>query len=123
MTTTYDITLRGLKRNQVMDIVDALPKGISFHAHRNEEAEPESKLNGDGRTRRPPTTRLSMTGKTAAKGSIREQALVKFEKLEAKHGIGKVTRQMFRDELNKMDCDKSTLNSLITAGLLRHLED
>lgn len=124
---TYDITLRGLKRNQVMDIVDALPKGISFACVRNDEpATIKGKVKPGknvGIKRRTGDAALMLTGKDAAPGTIRDKALKAFMKLEKKHGPGGVTRKMMHGEINKMGADASTLNSLITAGLLKHVDE
>ena len=114
---TYDITLRGLKRNQVMDIVDALPKGIVFHCHRN-EPEPEAKPNGTKRAARDGDI-LSMTGKTPQKGSTRQKVITAFEKLEVKHGVGNVTRKMFRDWCKSKGQDSQIIYQLINDGYLK----
>jgi hypothetical protein len=95
---------------------------VSHFLHPDQEDIKVSKKNGSARKYMSPDTPLMITAKSPAKGTIREKALERFKKLEQKHGPGGVTRQMFRDELNKMDCDKSTMTSLIKGGFLRHVE-
>lgn len=64
---------------------------------------------------------LSMTGKQAMKGTNREKILVIFEKLEKKHGISQVDREMLKDACWKRDLDPYVLSQLINEGYLKVL--
>ena len=121
--TTYNLTMMGLTKAQAWALIASVPAGVSFKFETvgDEPAEPK-KPNGKA-TRRTGDAALMLTGREAKKGTIRDKALKQFMKLEQKHGPGGVTRTMFRAELNKLGADASTLNSLITAGLIKHVED
>ena len=67
-----------------------------------------------------PTDIMSLTGKGAQKGSNREKILETLEKLEVKHGIGKVTRKMLRDELKKKGYDDQIIYQLVKGGFLKY---
>jgi hypothetical protein len=73
--------------------------------------------------RMPGSTVLTMTGKSAQKGSTREKILLTFEKLEAKHDIGTVTRDMLRKETSKQGLDSTVIGQLIAGGFLRPLQE
>ena len=121
--TTYKVTLSGLKKAEVMPLLEEYGKHALFKLEKEGEPEPK-KLNGQHggpRKRRSQGAALMLTGKEAQPGSIRAKALERFKRLEQKHGPGGVTRTMFREDLNKMDCDKSTMSSLVSAGLIKHV--
>ena len=87
----------------------------------DEQEEPEAKANGKKKERAGPDSRLTLTGKSAQKGSNREAILTTFEKMEVKHGIGSVTRKMFRDECRKKEQDAQIIYQLIREGYLKTL--
>ncbi len=64
---------------------------------------------------------LSMTGKKATEGSMREQVLETMERLEKKNGIGSVTRAMLKEELIKKKQDTQILYQLVREGYLKKL--
>ena len=71
---------------------------------------------------------LTMTGKEPRPqhNSIGEKALKRFETLEAKHGIGSVTRDQFTESLGKLSiCTDpgSTVSQLISNGHLAGIAD
>jgi len=64
--------------------------------------------------RRPSDTQiLSLTEKTTTPGSKRSEVTAALEKLEKKHGIGKVTRKMLREQCNVQGIDHQVIYQLI----------
>jgi hypothetical protein len=124
----FRITIEGIADNQLGALVAHIgtkkyPVKVTHYLHPDQEDVKTKKKHGGSRPRRSPDMALVLTHKSPAKGTIREKALDRFKKLEQKVGPGGVTRKMFRAELDKMDCDKSTLNSLVTGGFIRHVEE
>jgi len=64
-------------------------------------------------------TPLSLTGKNATKGSMRESVLKTMERLEKKHGIGSVTRGMLKEKLVEKELDTQILYQLVREGYLK----
>lgn len=122
----FRITIEGIADSQLGPLVAHIgtkkyPVKVTHYLHPDQEdVKTTKKKTGK---RRSPDMALVLTHKSPAKGTIREKALDRFKKLEQKVGPGGVTRKMFRAELDKMDCDKSTLNSLVTGGFIRHVEE
>lgn len=79
------------------------------------------KKNGDARPHGRGESRLTMTGKTAQKGSKIEVAMDIFEKLEKRQGIGTVTVQDFRDQLVKKDLPKALAQRCTTEKFMTYL--
>ena len=120
MMMTYTITIRNLKPNQVFPLINMLPGPLTAELTADEAKEPEAKTNSK-KTRSSPDEKMSLTGKSATKGSNREKILVTFEKLEVKHGIGSVTRKMFREECARKGQDSQIIYQLIREGYLKVL--
>lgn len=121
MMTTYKITIRSLKPKQVFPLINMLPGPLTAEVTVDEAEEPKAKANGKKKSYAGPDDKMSLTGKSAQKGSNREKILVTFEKLEVKHGIGSVTRKMFRDECRKKEQDAQIIYQLIREGYLKTL--
>lgn len=121
MMTTYKITIRNLKPNQVFPLINMLPGQLTAELTADEPKESEAKPNGKKKSYAGPNDKLTLTGKHAQKGSNREKILVTFEKLEVKNGIGNVTRKMFRDECSKKGQDSQIIYQLIREGYLKTL--
>lgn len=66
-------------------------------------------------------TILSLTGKKATKGSMRERCLEAMELLEKEHGIGNVTRGRLKQDLVDKGLDKQVLYQLVREGYLKRL--
>jgi hypothetical protein len=64
---------------------------------------------------------LTMTGKNAQKGSKIETAMLLFEKLESRNGIGQVTVQAFREHLVKNDQPKGLAQRVVTEKFMTYL--
>jgi len=79
------------------------------------------KKNGDARAHGRGESRLTMTGKTAQKGSKIEVAMDIFEKLEKRQGIGTVTVQDFRDRLVKKELPKALAQRCTTEKFMTYL--
>ena len=112
----YKITIRNLKPGQVWPIINALPGNLTAEVAADgpvEIIEPtkSGRMKGE--------TYLSLTGKEATKGSMRAKVLVTMEKLEVKHGVGSVTRNMLKEQLVKKDLDTQILYQLIREGYLK----
>lgn len=118
MMTTYTITIRNLKPNQVFPLINMLPGPLTAELTADEVEEPEAKRK---KTYSSPGDKMSLTGKSAQKGSNREKILTTFEKLEVKHGIGSVTRKMFREECTKKGQDSQIIYQLVREGYLKTL--
>lgn len=121
MTQKYDITVMGLSKPQVMDLITTITSGTRFSCikQKQEEVVVQGKTNGKSYGR--PGDLMSLGGKSATKGSKREAVLVTLEKLEKKHGIGTVTRKMLRDECVRKNQDAQILYQLIREGYLKVL--
>ena len=74
------------------------------------------------RPRKNGDTLLTMTGKTPQKNSQLAKALTVFEKLEARVGIGTVTKNAFKAELVKKKLPKTLCQRCITEKVLGFLE-
>jgi hypothetical protein len=68
------------------------------------------------------TSRLTMTGKKAQSGSIIEQGMVLFEKLEKRKGIGTATVMDFRETLVNNKHPAAVSQRCITEGFLSYLD-
>ncbi len=79
------------------------------------------KNNGDARLHGRAESLLSMTGKKAQYKSKIEAAMILFEKLEKKRGIGTVTVQDFRDLLVKNELPKALAQRCTTEKFLSYL--
>ena len=88
---------------------------IKFNGAAAETPVTKSKKRGNGEQI------LSLTGKQAQRGTNREKILIIFEKLEKKHGIGQVDREMLKDACWKRDLDPYVLSQLINEGYLKTL--
>ncbi|MCK5644863.1 MAG: hypothetical protein KAJ19_28950 [Gammaproteobacteria bacterium] len=118
MMTTYTITIEDLKPKQLLKLIDSLPF-VAMHITKSKVEEP--KANGKKKPYSSPEDKMSLTGKSAQKGSNREAILVTFEKLELKHGIGTVTRKMFREECTRKGQDTQIIYQLVREGYLKIL--
>lgn len=118
---TYSIKISGLKKAEVLPLLEQFSKNTSFQLEKEEE--PEGKPNGKGRKKpyATPDDILSLTGKSATEGSARESILLTMEKLEKKNGIGTVSRKMLREECSKKGQDSQIIYQLIREGYLRTL--
>lgn len=61
---------------------------------------------------------MSLTERRPQKGSMRGKVVITLEKLEAKHGVGQVTRKMLRDRCTKLGVDTQILYQLLVDGYL-----
>ena len=59
---------------------------------------------------------MSLTQKRPKKASVREKVVVTLEKLEAKHGVGEVTRKMLRDRCIHLGIETQILYQLMREG-------
>jgi SOS response regulatory protein OraA/RecX len=111
------MTIEKLKPKQLLTLIDSLPF-VPIHVTKNGADEPEvSKKKG----RAGPESKMTLTGKSAQKGSNREAILTTFEKLEVKHGIGSVTRKMLREKCSEKGQDAQIIYQLIREGYLKTL--
>lgn len=117
--TTYTMTIEGLKPKQVLDLLDVMPF-VPIHVTKNKaDDEPKAKGKAKVKSYGKPDDVLSLTGKTATKGSAREKILTTLEKMEVKSGIGSVTRKMLRDECTKKGQDSQIIYQLIREGYMK----
>lgn len=116
---TYKLTLSGLSQKQVFAVIDSLPR---------EGTKPvvEAENDGPGRviteTKKykvgQPTDILKLTGKKATEGSMRASILKTLEKLEAKDGVGEVSREALRLAVIKAKLDSQIIYQLIRDGYI-----
>lgn len=118
MMTTYTITIEDLKPKQLLKLIDSLPF-VAMHITKSKAEEP--KANGKKKPYSSPGDKMSLTGKSAQKGSNREAILLTFEKLEVKHGIGSVTRKMLREKCASQGQDSQIIYQLVREGYLKTL--
>jgi len=115
----YTIIIKDLKGKQLLDLIDRLPKSTTIEvSNSGEESLITTAVN---RTSMNGATCLTMTGKSATQGSMRHQVLTAFEKLEKKHKIGNVSRDMLREYCNDKDLDSQIIYQLIRDGYLKAL--
>lgn len=114
----YSITIESLTQKQLLKVIDNLPDKVSIRVANTSAVDAPAatkpkRMNG--------TTPLMMTGKQAQAGSMREDAMTIFEKLEKRKsvGIGGVTRKMFRDALADNDIDPSLCYQLCHDSFLK----
>ncbi len=113
---TYSITAHDLPEKAVLQVIAALPKNTNISVALKETEftrpkKPKQKLNGD--------TPLIMTGKSAQKGSNREKMMEVFERMEAKLGVGAVTRVQFRRKIaDTKGLKPQVISQLINEGFL-----
>ena len=115
---TYTATLTNLKGKDVLDLIDTMPKHVEWDINLDksvEEETPRKAIRTNG------SAILTMTGKRPQAGSLRETVLTIFEKLEAKHGIGSVSRKMLREAVVKKDINVQNVAQLMKGGFLKVL--
>lgn len=121
MMTGYTITIHDVPRKKVLSVLESVPGSCKFQLDSDKGdqliAPPLKSI-----SRMAQDTTLTMTGKTAQKGSVREAILVTFEKLEKKHGIGNVTRRMLRQTTTADGIDSTVIGQLIAQGFLSPLK-
>jgi hypothetical protein len=116
---TYNATLTGLSGKDVLELIETLPARIRARFAPVEEAavlveKPKRKIINS-------ETRLTMTGKKATEGSMREQVLHTLEKLEANLGVGSVTRAELKEACDKKGLDSQIFYQLVKDGYIKGL--
>lgn len=82
------------------------------------EGAPEEEIEEELAARAMDRDIVSLTGKRPTKGSMREKVVIALEKLEVKHGVGEVTRQMLRTQCTKLGLDSQIIYQLSTDGYM-----
>jgi len=115
----FTVTIKNVHDKQLGPLVALIgTKRYSVRLTHHEE-ESESKAAPGKRVYVNDDTFISLTGKSATKGSMREQVLDTMERLEKKNGIGSVTRGMLKAELAEKELDTQILYQLIREGYLK----
>ena len=83
--------------------------------------DPQKKAKPNGSTRPRATSLLTMTGKIAQPSSKIAAAMIVFEKVEKKKGIGSVSVQDFREALIKKELSKALSQRCVTEKFLSYL--
>ena len=119
----FNVTIKNVPDSKLGELVAQIgTKKYSVRvAHVPHRDQTELKKLGSPAKRMDSNTILTMTGKSAAKGSQRASIMTAFEKLEKKHGIGKVSRVMLRREVARLKFDPTVVGQLIKDGYLRPL--
>ena len=121
---SFTLTIRNIPDKELGPILARLnlPKAASYdvahvadHVGLIEGPGPRSGPRANG------ATKLHMTGKQVKNSEVLNAALVMFEKLEAKEGIGTVSVDMFRADLVKRHQAKNMCTRLIHEGYLEYL--
>ncbi len=115
----YKITIEGLKPKQLLSVLDSLPSSVSIQVTNSEKYESgwvDPRKNGHSQ---PTDLMLSLTGKKAAKGSIREKVLQALERMEKKHGVGTVDRKALKKQCDKTGIDAQILYQLIRGDYIK----
>jgi hypothetical protein len=113
----FTVTIRNVHDRQLGELVAGIGTkkwsvSLTHHAENQEEKATKKKYVGD-------STFISLTGKKATKGSMRERVLETMEKLESRNGIGSVNRGMLKEELIKEKLDTQILYQLVREGYLK----
>ncbi len=121
MTQKYDITVIGLSKPQVLDLITTIASGTRFSCIKQKQEEVVVPGKTNGKSYGSAEDVMSLGGKSATKGSKREKILITLEKLEKKNGIGTVTRKMLREECARKDQDPQIIYQLIREGYMKVL--
>ncbi len=114
----FTVTIRNVHDRQLGELVARIgTKKWSVRLTHHGEEEPANKP--AKRKYVDDSTFITMTGKTATEGSMREKVLEAMEKLEKRKGIGSVTRGMLKEELVKKELDTQILYQLVREGYLK----
>ena len=109
-------TVSAARLDKLLEITfDLGLKDPKIEHHRSEQVE---KVSSADPVRAADDDIMSLTEKRPQKGSIREKVVVTLEKLEAKHGVGQVTRKMLRERCTKLDVDAQIIYQLMNDGYL-----
>ena len=124
---SFKITIPDVPDKELGPIISRLqlPRGVTYDVqYSNNGAAPPKKKKGSksGNPHSRATSRLTMTGKTAQEGSIIEQGMVLFEKLEKRKGIGTVTVMDFRETLVKNSHPAAVSQRCITEKFLSYAD-
>ena len=109
--TKLNAILKRLADQKVM--VENTDPELAFNQWGTVPKEKKTRKNGD--------SLLTMTGKTPQKNSQLAKALSVFEKLEARVGIGTVTKKAYKDELVKKKLPRTLANRCVTEKVLAYL--
>ena len=125
---SFIIKIIGVPDKELGPIISRLqlPRGVTYDAkYTSDYVAPtkgrKSKANGKNPHSRA-DSRLTMTGKEPQKGSIIEQGMVLFEKLEKRQGIGTVTVRDFRENLVRNQHPSAVSQRCVTEGFLSYLD-
>lgn len=114
----FTVTIRNVHDKQLGALIAQI--GTKRHTIRlTHHPEQEQSSKTVGRKQMSDDTFLSLTGKSAAKGSMRAKVLDAMERLEKKHGIGSVNRGMLKEEIVKKELDTQILYQLVRDGYLK----
>jgi hypothetical protein len=117
--TTYTMTIEGLSPKQLLTLLDVVPM-VPLHVSAKQPDPTGTPVETpNGSKRMTGDTVLVLTGKSATDGTVRATILEEHEKLEAKHGIGTVTRKQLRTHCGSMGIDSTVIGQLIKGGFLK----
>jgi len=124
---SFKLTIRNVPDKELGPIISRLqlPRGVTYDAkYVSDYAVPtKKKLQGNSKNLHSrAASLLTMTGKTAKKGSIIEQGMVLFEKLEKRQGIGTVTVRDFRETLVNNGHPSAVAQRSVTEKFLSYLD-
>ena len=118
----FTVTIKNVHDKSLGELISKIgTKKWSVRLTHNEDEETTKRAydRSAKRTHMTADTVISLTGKKAAKGSMREKCLEAMELLEKKHGIGSVTRGMLREDLGAKNLDTQVLYQLVREGYLK----
>lgn len=124
---SFKITIPDVPDKELGPIISRLqlPRGVTYDVkYTSNGMTPPKKTKGNkkGNPHSRATSRLTMTGKKAQAGSIIEQGMVLFEKLEKRKGIGTVTVMDFRETLVNNKHPSAVSQRCITEGFLSYAD-
>jgi len=122
----FKVTIEGIADKALGDLVAHIgtkkyPVRVTYYPHPDQdESMLKTKANGKGGgDRSKDSDIMSLTGKSASKGSVRDAVLKNLERLEKKHGIGTVTRKMLREDCAQRGTDSQIIYQLVKGGFMR----
>lgn len=127
---SFQIIINAIPDKELGPIISRLqlPRGVTYEAKYVHDAvllakkSKKSKANGAKNPHSRADSLLTMTGKTAMSGTIIEQGMDLFEKLEKRKGIGNVKVRDFREDLVKHKLLDTVAQRCITEKFLTYIE-
>lgn len=126
----YQVTLVFPTLDRMLEVVRNLPPSVHVSSAR-QVATDKLTTSGNGKAKKgkvtahaKPDTRMKMTGKVPRASELLASGLDLFERMEKEHGIGSITVEMFRNQIdaNELGEGSKLQTRLKHEGYLEYLE-